>query len=602
MSDQQAESGPVVPPPASATRKPTAKEVADQALEGVLALQARMDELEGQSATVALADGAPPASLVKAVSDLDRDLSAMTEFVNELAGKVAAPAGPISVDVAPAVDHKLSQHTERIGEALNQRDERIGQEIGSLGRAVDALTSRLGEIDARITEAGEGSPVDAERWNQVARDVEAMFREHREDTQRNLGALVRQINNASTRPEATVELDTIAVPKVYGAMVDVMRLVREVGKNGVGPQEAGRYPYRKLDDAVDAVGSALRSIGLLLVPVEVIAHEIHQTTVTTGNGPRTWTTATVTMRWRYIHPEDGSTQDIVMAGEGRDMGDKATGKANSNAWKNALVQSLNIPVQGMPEVEDDHPVIGGGQGQREPSRTDHMARADQHERQAEQHRREFVREESAPQQPAGGQLTREDAARRASEALKGLGLVPVADRRAKFQAIADYATRQDLLRYEVDGVQLGALVIATGATIPPPEAFNQQAGPLARGPQEAMQRTGQGMLDEAAQVQAQHAAEMARQIAERDPGSTAARVSQEIAGQAREHAAMVHGGRGQGMAAQAAANEPQPQYFPTDDPGHPLTTSRQRGPWEEPGGTGLGTEYPHGYHGAGDFG
>lgn len=465
---EQTEAGPQVPPPAGTTRKPTAKEVADQALEGVLALQAKLAELEAQGGTVALADGTPPASLVKAVSDLDRDLSALSEFANQLANRLDhLPTSGVAAPDAEALGPNLEALRTSMNAAvasLRDQDGHLRQELGSLGRAVSTLTERLAELDARPQAAEVGEDAFTTRWNQVARDVEQALTDQRESTQRNLGAITERLDvlaDAVTGGQPAALLAGVAsrsteltstVPKVYGAMVDVMRLVREVGKNGTGPREAGSYGYRKLDDAVDAVGAALREVGLLLVPVEVVSHEIRQTVVPAGEGSRTWTTATVTMKWRYIHPEDGSHQDVVMAGEGRDMGDKATGKANSNAWKNALVQSLNIPVQGMPEVEDEHPVIGAGQGpaQQRPSAP------------------------TQPQPPQAGQLTKDEAARRTVQALNNLSAVPPAERRAKLDAIAGYARDQGLTDLVVDGVKVSQVIITVLATLPPAQAY---AGP-----------------------------------------------------------------------------------------------------------------------------
>lgn len=566
---EQTESGPQVPPPAGTTRKLTAKETADQALEGVLALQSALSELEARIATApagANDDLTPPRTL-KAITDLDRDMTALSEFVNQLAGKLdALPAsGPV-----PALGEEVTAKTEAlanlVGKELGElveRDAHLEQELGSLGRAVSTLTERLAELDARPAAEG-GEDAFTARWNELARQVDRVLTEQREDTQRNLGALTERVDNLgrlmSTDGLPVLPGVTTGAPKVYGAMVQVMREVREVGKNGVGPREAGAYGYRKLDDAVDAVGAALREVGILLVPVEVVSHEIHQTVVPTKEGSRTWTTATVTMRWRYIHPEDGSSQDVVMAGEGRDMGDKATGKANSNAWKNALVQSLNIPVQGMPEVENEHPVIGAGQGQ-----PDHMGNAADYRARAEAEERRFVARESAAtpvQQPQGGQLTKDEAARRTVQALNNLSAVPPAERRAKLDAIADYARDQGLTDLVVDGVKVSQVIITVLATLVPDHAFSAppgQRGPIANAPQQVMQRAE-------AQVQAAQAEEVRRMIQERDPNSTAAHVSGMVAQQAQQRASQFD--------PQAASQgrsgwtDPQPQQFPlpADEP------------------------------------
>lgn len=562
---EQTESGPVVPPPAGATRKPTAKEVADQALEGVLALQGAVSELAARIDAAPAGTGAAPAEPGK-VADLDRDLSALADFVNELAGKVSAlptsgAATPDGVELRSEVERVARIILTAAVDPVTGTVQHLEQEVGSLGRAVSTLTERLAELDARPQPAEQEAGEDGAtaRWNELARQVDRVLTEQREDTQRNLGALTERLDvlaDAVTggKPGALLAgvvsrstQSASAVPKVYGAMVQVMRLVREVGKNGTGPREAGSYGYRKLDDAVDAVGAALREVGLLLVPVEVVSHEIRQTVVPAGEGSRTWTTATVTMRWRYIHPDDGSTQDVVMAGEGRDMGDKATGKANSNAWKNALVQSLNIPVQGMPEVEDEHPVIGAGQRRTAPQGAEH----DRQMRNA------------APAQPQqAGQLTKDEAARRTVQALNNLQAVPPAERRAKLDAIAGYARGQGLTDLVVDGVKVSQVIITVLATLVPDHAFSAppgQAGPIANTPQQVMQRAE-------AQVQAAQAEQVHRLVQDRDPNGTAAHVSGMVAEQARQRASQFDPqAASQG---QSGWTDPQPQQFPlpADEP------------------------------------
>lgn len=588
---EQPETGPQVPPPAGTTRKPTAKEVADQALEGVLALQASLAEVEARIAAAPAGTNVAPAEPGKVV-DLDRDLSALADFVNQLADKVSAlptsgAATPDSVELRSEVERVARVILTAAVDPITGTVQYLEQEVGSIGRAVSALTERvaerLAELEAKPQGAEGGEDATTARMNALLRSVDEAMREHREDTSRNLGALNRRLDALSARAVSAtgevVELST-PVPMVYGAMVEVMRLVREVGKNGTGPREAGSYGYRKLDDAVDAVGAALRTVGLLLVPVEVLAHEIHQTVVPTKEGSRTWTTATVTMRWQFIHPQDGSTQDVVMAGEGRDMGDKATGKANSNAWKNALVQSLAIPVQGMPEVEDDHPVIGAGQGPAEqrPSAP-------------------------APQQPQGGQLTKDEAARRTVQALNNLGSVPPAQRRAKLDAIAGYARDQGLTDLVVDGVKVSQVIITVLATLVPDHAFSAppgQAGPIASTPQRVMDRAE-------AEVQASQAAQVHRLIQERDPNSTAAHVSGMVAEQAQQRASQFDPNSPSSVYTKHApdAPEPQPQQFPLPTYEPPWSgvepSYSDEPPWVGGPQTGLGTERPHGYQHAGDY-
>src|SRR5688572_13780120 len=108
MTDQT-EAAPKVPPPAESTRKPTAKEVADRALEGVLGLQAKLDELEARGVVPAPSGESTPVGL----AELDRDLSALTDFVNDLAGKVGTASGS-----TPVADPRTEETLQAIGQDL----------------------------------------------------------------------------------------------------------------------------------------------------------------------------------------------------------------------------------------------------------------------------------------------------------------------------------------------------------------------------------------------------------------------------------------------------------------------------------------------------
>lgn len=149
------------------------------------------------------------------------------------------------------------------------------------------------------------------------------------------------------RPEAVLDSP---VPAVLGQVLELMRAVREIGKGGTAPQQVGGYRFRKVDDAIDAVGNACRDVGLVLRS-EVVRLD----TAAPNGGMRT---AHAIMRYTFVSTIDGTEHAIEGAGEGADKGDKSTSKACSMALKYALLQGLMIPVVGVHldvEAEDTRP-------------------------------------------------------------------------------------------------------------------------------------------------------------------------------------------------------------------------------------------------------
>lgn len=167
-------------------------------------------------------------------------------------------------------------------------------------------------------------------------------------------------------------------PKIHTLMIEVMRRVRAVGKDQRNREQA--FNFRGVDDVVNALGPALRDVGVLCMP-QVESVERQATKTTRGKDTRE-TVARV--RYRFIGPA-GDFLDAVTEGESLDTGDKGTAKAFSVAWRIALIQTFSLPTD---EPDPDHDVYerggdyrddgryddrderdrGNGRGRREPSR------------------------------------------------------------------------------------------------------------------------------------------------------------------------------------------------------------------------------------------
>lgn len=132
-------------------------------------------------------------------------------------------------------------------------------------------------------------------------------------------------------PEATAALT------VHQALAAVMGAVQAVKKRDRNNQQ--NYSFRGVDAVVNAVGPALRSHGVIVVPIaEEIATDHHYTTKNGAN----MRNVTLRIRWR-IHGPAGDHIEAVTYGEAADSGDKAVSKAHSVALRTVLLQALCIP-------------------------------------------------------------------------------------------------------------------------------------------------------------------------------------------------------------------------------------------------------------------
>jgi hypothetical protein len=150
-----------------------------------------------------------------------------------------------------------------------------------------------------------------------------------------------------------------AAGNVHAKLLELMREVDHIAKSRTAKGGGMNYKFRGIDDAQNAVGQAMRKIGLLLQP-EVIDWQYVQTPVDgfddKGRAKTTvWSTSRLTMGYTFVSPDDGSSFTFSMIGEGRDAGDKSGSKAASMACKYALFQALMVPLE-VDESDGHNPV------------------------------------------------------------------------------------------------------------------------------------------------------------------------------------------------------------------------------------------------------
>jgi ERF superfamily len=247
-------------------------------------------------------------------------------------------------------------------------------------------------------------------------------------------------------------------------VLQLMKLVTHIGKERQADMgQGGKFRFRGIDEAMDAVGHAMREVGVILSP-EVLKDETSTTPVTKKgdgrNGPYEstilWTTTKLTMRYTFVDPEDGSTHPIEMVGEGRDASDKSTSKAGSMAFKYALLQALCIPVNGLDDSDNAPPQV------------------------MENERSTAPATQPPAQQQAPPQRTEEQKAQRAGEALQALRNVHLVQgaqaRYDRVVAIMNRVKAEGLLEFAVEGSTLNQHGQATLSTLAQAAQSEEQPG------------------------------------------------------------------------------------------------------------------------------
>lgn len=123
---------------------------------------------------------------------------------------------------------------------------------------------------------------------------------------------------------------------IHDALSAVMGDVQAVGKDG--RNESQNFSFRGIDAVVNAVGPALRTHGVTVMP-KVLNRWVES--YQTRNGAQM---KNVSLEVEFTFAaDDGSTLVCSTVGEASDSGDKATSKAHSVAFRTALLQALCIP-------------------------------------------------------------------------------------------------------------------------------------------------------------------------------------------------------------------------------------------------------------------
>lgn len=133
--------------------------------------------------------------------------------------------------------------------------------------------------------------------------------------------------------------DTATSRTVVQILVDVMRTVRAVEKDGLHETQHARFNFRGVDAVMNAVGPALRDAGVVVIPRVI---RCDHSTVTIGRNNTQMGHVKVEVEYTFYGPSGDKLVGSAV-GEAMDAGDKATAKAMSVAFRTYLIQSLCLP-------------------------------------------------------------------------------------------------------------------------------------------------------------------------------------------------------------------------------------------------------------------
>ena len=132
------------------------------------------------------------------------------------------------------------------------------------------------------------------------------------------------------------------VPKVYGAIIQVMKAIGSAGISKERKNEQQGYKFRGIDDVYNALNGILAEANLCILP-RVLKRDVTERATQKGG---VLFYVVLDMEFDFISAEDGSKHVVAVVGEAMDSADKATNKAMSAGYKYACMEAFCIPTEG----------------------------------------------------------------------------------------------------------------------------------------------------------------------------------------------------------------------------------------------------------------
>lgn len=132
----------------------------------------------------------------------------------------------------------------------------------------------------------------------------------------------------------------------------LLNAVKELAALGVGRNSRNtmqNYMFRSADDVMDTVTPILAKNNVIMRPVfEVVRHEVKERPTQKGMSYVTSCSVKLTLSFydALDETENSCIEEVVAYAEANDTGDKCIMKAQTSAYKYALIFGLGIPVTG----------------------------------------------------------------------------------------------------------------------------------------------------------------------------------------------------------------------------------------------------------------
>jgi hypothetical protein len=138
--------------------------------------------------------------------------------------------------------------------------------------------------------------------------------------------------------------------KIYGAIIKVMQEVEPIAK--ARTNTAQNYKFRGVDELMNAI-SPILSKHAIFPTTHAVENVLYDPIISKSGGAGTHIIRRYTFRF---FAEDGSHVDTTADGEAIDYGDKASNKAQSVAYREAMFKMFVIPFQNEDIEEASHDV------------------------------------------------------------------------------------------------------------------------------------------------------------------------------------------------------------------------------------------------------
>lgn len=135
---------------------------------------------------------------------------------------------------------------------------------------------------------------------------------------------------------------------IYEKVSKVMAEIQPIAKDRKNTQQG--YKFRGIDDLMNALSPLVTKHGIFPA-TQSVSDVLHESVTSKGGGAGTHIIRRYTFRF---YAEDGSFVDTMADGEAIDYGDKASNKAYSVAYREAMFKTFVIPFQNEDIEESDH--------------------------------------------------------------------------------------------------------------------------------------------------------------------------------------------------------------------------------------------------------